>query len=177
MRRTLTKYDLVIGIDPDIDKSGCALLDVAKKEFVLAEGKTLTELMEFFEKLMYQKMTEGKRILVAVEAGWKNKSNWHLQSCRYSRNQIAKAASIGSNAGENWQRGKDILEIAREFFKLDTKDPKPLVKCWNGRDRKITHDELASFTNLTKRNSQDVRDAALLAWVMADLPIILKKKS
>jgi hypothetical protein len=50
---------------------------------------------------------------------------------------------------------------------------KPLKKCWKGRDGKITHEELARFTGLMGHTNQDGRDAALLAWVRAGLPIRL----
>ena len=177
MRGKLTKYDYVVGIDPDVDKSGCAFLDVEKKEFISAKGQTLTELMLFFQKLLYLQQTENKKILVVVEAGWKNESNWHLTAAaRYARNPLARAAAIGGDAKRNQQRGRDILEIANGFFGFDISDPKPLKKCWAGKDGKITHQELAAFTNLQGRNNQDVRDAALLAWVSANLPIRILRK-
>ena len=42
---------------------------------------------------------------------------------------------------------------------------------WQGKDGKITQQEIASFTGITGRNNQEERDAALLAWVYAGLPI------
>jgi len=50
----------------------------------------------------------------------------------------------------------------------------PLRKIWKGKDGKITQEELASFTGLKGRTNQDARDAALLAWSFANLPIRLK---
>jgi hypothetical protein len=38
-------------------------------------------------------------------------------------------------------------------------------------DGKITQDELKQITGITVKTNQDGRDAALLAWVFAELPI------
>ena len=42
---------------------------------------------------------------------------------------------------------------------------------WNSKDGKITHEELAKFTGITQRTNQEGRDAALLAWTFAGLPV------
>jgi hypothetical protein len=52
---------------------------------------------------------------------------------------------------------------------------KPLKKNWKGKDGKITHKELALFTGLTGRTNQEARDAGLIAWIFAGLPIRIQK--
>jgi hypothetical protein len=46
---------------------------------------------------------------------------------------------------------------------------------WHGRDGKITQEEIAAFTGIDGRHNQEERDAALLAWIYAGLPIKAKK--
>jgi hypothetical protein len=54
---------------------------------------------------------------------------------------------------------------------------KPLVlrvkgrNIWRGKDGKITHEELAAFTGITGRTNQEERDAMLIAWNYANLPL------
>ena len=43
-----------------------------------------------------------------------------------------------------------------------------------GKDRKITAEELKAFTGVTGRTNQEGRDAALLAWEYAGLPIKMR---
>jgi hypothetical protein len=48
---------------------------------------------------------------------------------------------------------------------------------WRGKDRKITQEELAAIVGQElPRTNQEGRDAALLAWVMAGLPLKLSTK-
>lgn len=42
------------------------------------------------------------------------------------------------------------------------------------KDGKITHEELAYFTGIMGRTNTEMRDAALLAWNHAGLPIRVK---
>ena len=80
---------------------------------------------------------------------------------------------IAKDVGANHETGRKIIEMCKHYG-LETLAHAPLVKCWKGKDRKITHEELASFTGLTGRTNQDGRDAALLAWVFSGLPIRVK---
>lgn len=69
---------------------------------------------------------------------------------------------------------RDVNRLTRELERLRGSRDERLRKGWKGKDGKITHDELASFTGLMGRTNQDVRDAALLAWAFAGLPIRVK---
>jgi hypothetical protein len=51
-----------------------------------------------------------------------------------------------------------------------------LRKIWKGTDGKITQDELEQITGIKGKTNQDGRDAALLAWVFAELPIQINNK-
>ena len=107
--------------------------------------------------------------MVVVEAGWLNKvSNYHTAAGR-------RGQRIAKNVGANHQVGKMIVEMAKHYG-IEVVEQAPLRKCWKGKNGKITHEELASFTGLMGKTNQDARDAALLAWIYANLPIRLNCK-
>ena len=161
------KYDIVIGIDPDIDKSGVAYLNVNNRTL---EVSTLSfaQVVEYFNHVVEQKKA-GQSVIVVVEASWMMKSNWHLKFG--SRKEYA--AATGYKVGQNHQTGKLICEMARAIG-LEVLEHAPLRKCWKGKDGKITADELKQITGLIGRTNQESRDAALLAWCYANLPMRLK---
>jgi hypothetical protein len=66
-----------------------------------------------------------------------------------------------------------IVEMCKHYG-IEAVEQRPLQKHWRGKDGKITHEELASFTGIMGKTNQEGRDAALLAWVCAGLPIRLK---
>ena len=95
------------------------------------------------------------------------KSNFHDA-------QGHRAEKIAKDVGANHETGRKIVEMCRHYG-IKVLEHAPLVKCWKGRDGKITHEELVAFTGLMGgRTNQDARDAALLAWVFANLPIRVK---
>ena len=161
----MNKYDYVIAIDPDVDASGVAFLDVRQRKFDLTNLR-FPELIDYCVAKHREFIEDGnKKMVVVVEAGWVNRPNWHIQG-RNART----AAAIGKQTGRNHEVGRLLVEML-EYKHVHVELQSPLRKCWKGRDGKITADELKSFTHITQRTNQDVRDAALLAWVYADLPI------
>jgi len=162
------KYDMIIGIDPDSVKSGVACVDVKTRR---AECLALdfADVMEYFEYVKDNQTTQGFRYLVVVEAGWLNDNNWHLRR----GDNLQLAAAKGKALGRCEQTGRLILEMA-ERIGLECVARKPLRKCWKGKDRKITHDEIKEITGIQGRTNQEGRDALLLAWVEANLPIKVK---
>jgi hypothetical protein len=61
---------------------------------------------------------------------------------------------------------------------IDVIEQWPLKKCWKGPDGKITHAELAHFVpGLPSRTNSEERDAILLMWNEATLPMKIKIKS
>lgn len=162
------KYQNVIGIDPDIDKSGIGFLEVTTRKL---EVSTLSfpALMDYFDHVVERQKKTGQGVIVVVEASWMMKSNWHLKFG--SRKEYA--AATGYKVGQNHQTGKLICEMARAKG-LEVLEHAPLRKCWKGKDGKITADELQQITGLIGRTNQESRDAALLAWCYANLPMRLK---
>lgn len=157
---------IIIAIDPDIDKNGVATLFVHTREIRL-ESMSFAPLLDYIKE-QYQQQTEaGVKIEIVIEAGWVNSGNYHLvpYDTKYS------AAKKGVDQGRNHQRGIDIHEYCL-YHNIPVALIKPLAKMWKGKDRKITHEELASYMRVNKkRSNQEERDAALLAWIYAGLPL------
>lgn len=159
----MAKFDYILAIDPDIEKSGVALLDVPKRTFIRNESLAFPDVCELMKDIIAFAEPDA-RVGVFVEGGWMvTKSNYHQA-------QGHRAEKIAKNVGENHGTGKQLLAMAKHYG-LNAEAIHPLRKCWRGKDGKITHEELVSFTHITKRTNQDARDAALIAWCMADLPI------
>ena len=161
--------NIIIAIDPDVERSGVAVLDTSART-IKTMTMTFPELMDTLQHCWDVIVHEGKSILVVVEAGWLNPSHWHLTA----KDSPRIAAAKGNAAGRNHETGRKIVEMARHYG-LAVKEAKPLPKCWHGRDKKITHDELAlqlsrrGITGLGKTSNQDTRDAAWLAVVYSNL--------
>ncbi len=157
--------DTVIGIDPDVDKNGVALLDCNTKTLSI----TTLAFPDLLDYLLYQKRqaeVNGKNIIVTVEAGWMNQGNWHL---KYRDNRNVAVAK-GVHQGRNEQVSRTIGQMC-EHYGLRYEFIKPLRKTWRGKDGKITHDELAYFTGIKGHTNQEGRDAALIAWVYAGFTV------
>jgi hypothetical protein len=160
----MNKSDCIIAIDPDVDKSGVAELRTGNR-LLGATSLTFPQLLEYLQFVKREIITaQGLTVTVVVEAGWLNAiSNYHTKADR-------KGQRIARNVGSNQQVGKIIVEMCRHY-EIPVETIKPLKKMWKGKDGKITHEELAVFTGITGQTNQEERDAALIAWVYAGLPI------
>ena len=165
------KHDYIIGIDPDTERNGYACIDVATRKVTVSTA-TLPALIEIVCIMQATASAAGKSLKVFVEAGWVNHPNWHLGF----RDSKQMAAAKGKALGRNHQRGMDIVELLR-YHGIDVEEAAPLKKVWRGKDRKITQDELAAIVGEIPRTNQEGRDAALLAWMHAGLPIRISHKS
>lgn len=156
-------YNTIIAIDPDVGKSGVALLDTSART-IKTMTMTFPELMDTLQHCRDAIVHEGKSILVVVEAGWLNQSHWHLTA----RDSTRIAAAKGNAAGRNHETGRKIVEMARHYG-LHVEEAKPLRKRWKGKDGKITHEELARLlerkhiSGLGKTSNQDMRDSIILS--------------
>lgn len=176
-----TKPRIIIGIDPDIEASGIGIVTID------AEGKVTTSigrhpLPGLVERLVHLKAEQDADTRLGdpvpdtriyIEAGWLNQGNWHLSP----KDTRQLAAAKGRQAGRNHQLGLDLCALL-EHQGIQHQLVRPLQKCWKGKDRKITHQELdtiirrVNHTGMTKkRSNQEERDALLIAWVQSGLPI------
>jgi len=146
----------IIGIDPDVDRSGVAIYSKIANEFIEVQSCT------FFEFFNFISNSAIEYYFVIIEAGWLNeKSNWHGQ-------HGAASERIAKNVGANHEVGRKIVEMC-EYLGFDYKVQKPLKKCWSGSGGKITQNELEKLTGFKKRTNQDQRDACLIAWHNKDV--------
>lgn len=163
------KYDIIIGIDPDAEKSGIAVLDRRDGEpSINATILPFPVLLANIGMVNGECSRGGHKMCVVVEAGWmERKSNFHNA-------QGHRAERIAKDVGRNHETGRKIIEML-DYQGIDNIGVHPLKKHWRGKDGKITHEEITQFMPLPgKRSNQEERDAALLAWDFAELPIIVK---
>lgn len=156
--------EIVIGIDPDVSKSGLACLDVTTKE-VQVISNSFPQLLEYLQNIAGNYTLCG-RVVVVVEASWLISTNWHTKR----EDSVRIAARKGKDAGRCHEVGRKIVECAR-YYGLEVVEKLPLKKIWKGKDGKITDEEIKAFIRIEGRTNQEERDAALLAWEHAGLPI------
>lgn len=168
------RYGTVIGIDPDVDRSGVAALDAENMSLTVAALR-FPELVDYLSWRSGVTDEYGNPPLVVVEASWKTAANWHLNP----RDGRRAAAKKGYGVGRNHETGRKIVEMA-ESFGLPVIERQPLLKCWKGPDGKITHVELESLLTGSgvsfgfRRTNQEERDAALLALDASGIPMRMR---
>lgn len=163
------KYDNYIAIDPDTVKSGVAFLKRETKQLELS-SLDFTHLVDYLQFVKKQSDETGDSVIIIVEASWQTKYNWHKKK----KDSKAVSSAKGYDVGRNHRTGQLIVEMA-ESIGLKVIEQFPLKKDWKGPDKKITHNELKFFTGIVGRTNQEERDAALIAWVHAGLPIRVLK--
>ncbi len=169
------KYDVVIGIDPDVERSGCATLSLYDEVKLTINSQPFPELLEIVHAIAVEGAELGHATVVYVEAGWKNKSNWHLST----KDTRASAAKKGEHVGRNQETGRKIVETLLHYG-VEVVEQSPLRKCWQGKNGKITNQELKRLCEMSgivfnaSRTNQEERDAALLAITCSGLPIRYK---
>lgn len=160
------KYDNIIAIDPDKDKSGVAFLKPKTRQLEVT-NLTFPLLLDYLQHAKKKGEETHESLIVVVEAGWMvKKSNFHDA-------QGHRAEKIAKDVGANHETGRKVVEMCRHYG-IKVLEHAPLRKGWKGKDGKITHEELASFSGIMGRTNQDARDAALLAWAFSGLPIRVK---
>jgi len=136
---------LLIGIDPDCDRSG-----IAFKNGNLIELSNLT-FFQLFDYLSFYKEREMKPV-VYIECGFLNKSNWH----NIQGKSNAYNSKIGERTGANFEIAKKIIEMC-EYLNLPYEKIKPTKA-------KIKADVFKKITGITQRTNQENRDALMLIW-------------
>lgn len=134
---------MIIGIDPDLKKSGVAILGDS------LELKTMT----FAETVDLFRSQQEVIKKVVIEAGWLNKkANFRSTHSKRVDEQISK------RVGENHATGKLLVEMAKSL-NLNVVEVRPTRK-------KKDADEFKRITGYVGRTNQEVRDAAMLIWGM-----------
>ena len=142
-----------IGIDPDVDGSGYAVL--------LPDGGIWCGNLTIAGILNDAEARHGRTVYV-LEAAWlTGKVNWHFSGGENRR----VSSAMGYSIGRNHQTGMDIAALLRHLGH-EVREVRPLKKLWRGKDGKITHEEICRLTGWdAPRSNQEQRDALLLAWV------------
>lgn len=153
------EYDIIIGIDPDVDASGVARID---GDGIECSTLPFPALLEY--------ILANRDAHFVIEASWTTGHVWHGGRSKGK----AHSARLGYDVGRNHEVGKKIAEFL-DYNNISYTLQPPLVKCWKGRDRKITHEEIVQFTHWDRKvSNQEERDALLLAWVCSGRPIRMK---
>lgn len=145
---------ILIGIDPDVDKSGVAYIGINKE--MQLNNMTFFELFDYlaYAKKVSETMliTANVPIKVYIEAGWLNKTNWHTSG----KMNTATVAQIGARTGANHEVGRKIAEMC-EYLKIDYELVRPTQS-------KVDAVYFKQLTKYQGRTNQEQRDAAMLIW-------------
>ena len=107
------KPERIIGIDPDVDKSGVAELHTPTGRL---EATTLCfpDLMDYLRHIKANFSDKGEKVLVIVEAGWMNATNWHKlahgQGAQHSRSRQDRAEH-GAQPRGGAQDSRDVKAL------------------------------------------------------------------
>ena len=140
--------DIFIGIDCDVDKSGVATSE---------NGKLLLDNLSFFDLQDYLISCKSKIKIVVIEAGWLNKSVWHLPQSlsKMGASQAHRVgAETGRRVGQNHATGRLIVEMCVYLG---------LPYCLQRPTRaKLDSVQFNKMTGYVGRSNQEQRDAAML---------------
>lgn len=162
----MKKY--VLGIDPDIERSGIALLNRECKAFEVVCALPFCDVLHYIDTL------DAEQTLVVLEDS-NNADNWHLGAVLRSGLPLQRKLRVAAAMGRSVGMCHAVIRLLTEYVadkSVELVLQKPLKKTWRGKDGKITQAEAEQFMRgLPKRCNQECRDAALLAWNYANFPI------
>lgn len=161
-----------VGIDPDVDKSGLVVLDRQSRCILHAEALDFPSAIGYL-RLLHQEHAQDPLALLVVIEDSDTSVNWHYNP----KDRAGVIAAKGRSVGMCHATIRHLRECC-EHLGLPVLMQQPLRKLWRGKDGKITQEEAALFMpGLPARTNQEVRDAALLAWEVAGLPIRISAKT
>lgn len=156
-KRKINTDAAFVGIDPDKDKTGVAVIN----------GDTIRiyngSFCEVYNSIIGLCRVSSAPVRVYVEGSWKTRGNWHLGGCP----SMFVASKIGYNIGENHTVGRLLYELL-ESSGIEVEATQPLTKLWPNRS-KVTHAALCQqldyfgIKGMPKRSNPEQRDAALIA--------------
>lgn len=145
-----------IGIDPDIEKSGYAIIESKKVSII--------DTIDFFsliEAIGAADRKYGNDLTVCIEAGWLNeKTVFHMKTDKFgnkSEHNKGTTAKIAMYTGQNHAVGR-LLEQYCIKNHIPYKLIKPTGKKWDAKLFK-------QITGWTGQSNQETRDAVRAAWV------------
>jgi hypothetical protein len=165
MRTNENKYDYIIGIDPDSDKSGVALLNVQTRTFEFVRALTFVDCIKFLDSLAAREL----QVLIVIEDSDVSTAFRSL----YGK-KPAVVFAMGRSVGKCHACFEHLLQYA-ESVGLTTYRQPPLQKIWGThRDSKISQQELKyqNVSGIPTRTNPEMRDACLLALYRSPIPIV-----
>lgn len=150
-------YRYIVGIDPDTEASGVAIIDREKHEVTIS-NHSFWGLIELMSALPPQET------LWIIEDVWTTTANWHTR--KYANASVN--AKIGYAMGRCATIGRLIYERLH-LMGADVIAQKALRKVWSRG--KITHEETQALCRQAglrlsdQRTNQEERDALLLALI------------
>lgn len=141
----MAKEKILIGIDPDVTKSGVAYLNGSQ---LILQNLGFFELYEYFKNLK----EIHEHLTIYVECGFLNKSNWHKKAGK----SAALNAKVGERTGANFETAKKICEMC-EYLNINFHKIKPT-------NSKITNDYFKTLTGYKGVTNQEQRDAFMLIY-------------
>jgi hypothetical protein len=136
---------LYIGIDPDTSKNGVGFWYKESKKLEL-ENLTFFELFDALKQLKIR-----YNITVIIDAGWLNKSNFHVVGTNKNVN-----GKIGERVGANHETGKKIAEMC-DYLGVEYQLNRPTKS-------KVNKEVFDKITGYKGRTNQETRDAGLLVF-------------
>ncbi|HGW4665383.1 TPA: hypothetical protein ACNH0E_001730 [Acinetobacter baumannii] len=143
---TFKEDQIIIGIDPDLEKSGVAILG----NDLQLKNMTFPETVELFRN------EQDSIKKVVIEAGWKNKKANFRVGGGHSR-QVNE--QIARRVGMNHATGILLAEIAQALG-LAVLLVKPTKS-------KLNAEQFNKITGWQGRTNQEQRDAGMLIWGMS----------
>ncbi|MDH2578346.1 hypothetical protein [Acinetobacter baumannii] len=143
---TFKEAQIIIGIDPDLEKSGVAILG----NDLQLKNMTFPETVELFRN------EQDSIKKVVIEAGWKNKKANFRVGGGHSR-QVNE--QIARRVGMNHATGILLAEIAQALG-LAVLLVKPTKS-------KLNAEQFNKITGWQGRTNQEQRDAGMLIWGMS----------
>jgi len=140
----MIKENILIGIDPDTEKSGVAI----KSDELKLYNFSFFELYDFLSNFK----PETENIKVYIECGFLNGGNRH----KVYGGSLALNSKIGERIGANHEVAKKICEMC-EHLKIQFTQVRPTKT-------KTNSDYFKKITGYNKRTNQEQRDACLLIW-------------
>lgn len=136
---------IYIGIDPDTVKNGVAIWYPKKQQLELNNLK----FFDLFELIKSMKIRN--EIIVIIDAGWLNKSNFHVTGTNKNVN-----GKIGERVGANHETGKKIAEMC-DYLGVAYELNRPTRS-------KVNKEVFEKITGYKGRTNQETRDAGLLVF-------------
>lgn len=154
----MTNKQLIVGIDPDIDKSGVAVRNMDLKTIDLYT-------LGFYDLVKWIELNKDNIRYIVVEASWLvQKSSFRIRTADSKELASLKGKHVGWNQGV----GRCIVSMIVGLG-IECREQKPFKLRW-GKDgkSKISHLELHKISTFSshsinvKRTNQEMRDACLL---------------